>query len=746
MAKQKSTLRIIVPLVILLVGVGVAVLVAQTGGKSRPTQPTPDVVTDQTPAPAEPVGRQESAEPPGQQPEPAGEPPAPIEGLHARVAPGPVDLGDIGSVQEDSGYELRAVISPLGAGLESLELTAHFEELERLRHVVLQKTQPLRLGQVEATAVPFALTALIVNGTRVDLTSGPAGEPVWTRRAGGGPGELEATILDAEGRQVVRVHRTLRVQPHSHVVEIVQRAENLSDAPLNLRWIHTGPVSFKSAGGGYGGDKRRLRFGYWLNPKAQANDPAVLSYEFTEPLPKVIGVYRAPNGLYTAPVSEEIWPNPLSNKRGLRLVWMGITGRYFGVAMHPLVDPAGADKTLNAERVLRIAGVDPATPLNAERTEILNSAVLLGLLESRSMTVPPGGSASFDLGAYAGPLSRSAINEEPMARSLGLDGLVLYNFGGMCAWCTFQPLARLLLAVLRSVDSFTGDWGISIIILVIIVRTILHPVNRWSQIRVQRFSAQMQSIAPKMQKIKEKFKDDPKRQQQETTKLWKEEGINPAGMLGCLPMFLQSPVWIALYATLYFAVELRHQPAFYGVFQKINRWPFLADLSQADNAIPLGRSINLWLVSFSAINLLPILLGLVFYFHQKYLTPPTTATLTPEQESTQKMVKIMTVVMFPVLMYAAPSGLSLYFITNSVLAIGENKWIRHHMHQHGLLDPDKIREQAKARREGGFLSRLQKLAQQQQAAQQASNRMMRRVKNVAPEHPDRNEPKFKKRK
>ncbi len=46
--------------------------------------------------------------------------------------------------------------------------------------------------------------------------------------------------------------------------------------------------------------------------------------------------------------------------------------------------------------------------------------------------------------------------------------------------------------------------------------------------------------------------------------------------------------------------------------------------------------------------------------------------------------------MFPVLMYAAPSGLSLYFITNSVLAIGENKWIRHHMHQHGLLDPDKL--------------------------------------------------------
>lgn len=746
MAKQKSTLRIIVPLVILLAGVGVAVLVAQTGGKAQQSQPTPDVVADQATPPSrpqEPAVEQPSGQP---KPPPAAEPSVPIEGLHARVAPGPVDLGTLGSVRDDSGYELRAVLSPLGAGLESLELTGHFEELDRLQHVMLQKTQPLRLGQVEATAVPFALTALVVNGSRVDLTSGPAGEPVWTRRPAGGPGELEAIILDAEGREVIRVHRTLRVQPNSHVVEIIQRAENLTDNPLDIRWIHTGPVSFESSSGGYGGDKRRLRFGYWLNPKAQASDPAVLSYEFTEPLPNVIGVHRAPNGLYTATVSEEIWPNPVSTKRGLRLVWMGITGRYFGVALHPLVDPAATDKTLNADRVLRIAGFDPATPPNADRNDVLKGAVVLGLLESGMMHVPPGASASFDLGAYAGPLSRSAINEEPMARNLGLDGLVLYNFGGMCAWCTFQPLARLLLAVLRSVDSFTGDWGISIIILVLIVRTILHPVNRWSQIRVQRFGAQMQGIAPKMQKIKEKFKDDPKRQQQETTKLWKEEGINPAGMLGCLPMFLQSPIWIALYATLYFAVELRHQPAFYGVFQKINGWPFLADLSRSDNAIPLGHTLNLWIVSINAINLLPLLLGLVFYFHQKYLTPPTTATLTPEQESTQKMVKIMTVVMFPVLMYAAPSGLSLYFITNSVLAIGENKWIRHHMNTHGLLDPDKIREQAKARREGGFLSRLQQLAQQQQSNQQASNRMMRRVKNIAPDKVDRNDPKFKKRK
>jgi hypothetical protein len=103
----------------------------------------------------------------------------------------------------------------------------------------------------------------------------------------------------------------------------------------------------------------------------------------------------------------------------------------------------------------------------------------------------------------------------------------------------------------------------------------------------------------------------------------------------------------------------------------------------------------------------------------------------------------MSVVLFPVFMYAAPSGLALYFITNSTLAIFESKWIRAHMNKHGMLDADKIREAAKSRKKSGLLAKLQQMAEQQQSQQQASNRMMKRVRNVAPERTD---PKFKRRK
>ncbi|HCT43891.1 MAG TPA: hypothetical protein DF699_01600, partial [Phycisphaerales bacterium] len=80
---------------------------------------------------------------------------------------------------------------------------------------------------------------------------------------------------------------------------------------------------------------------------------------------------------------------------------------------------------------------------------------------------------------------------------------------------------HILIDVLRTFHMIVGDWAIAIVLLVFLVRACLHPVTRWSQIRVQKFSVQMQSMGPKQKAIKEKYKDDSKRQQQEMAKLWK---------------------------------------------------------------------------------------------------------------------------------------------------------------------------------------------------------------------------------
>jgi len=300
-------------------------------------------------------------------------------------------------------------------------------------------------------------------------------------------------------------------------------------------------------------------------------------------------------------------------------------------------------------------------------------------LTSEPVTIAPGQTGSLDAGIYAGPLTPSLMTEkrEPRAWAMNLKEMVVYTQGGMCAFCTFQWIALLLRWWLTFLhNNIVFDYSLAIIVLVLCVRTVLHPVTKWSQISMLRFSKQMQGLAPKQKKIQEKYKNDPAKMREELGRLMREENISYKGLLGCVPMFFQSPIWIALYAMLYFMYELRHTPAFFGVFQLLSqsiagvRWSFLADLSEPDNFIPLGRTFNIPLMGVvDSINLLPILLGVIFYIQQKYMTPPSATPLTPEQEQQQKIMKVMMVVLFPLMMYTTTSALVQYFNVNSTRGI-----------------------------------------------------------------------------
>ena len=141
-------------------------------------------------------------------------------------------------------------------------------------------------------------------------------------------------------------------------------------------------------------------------------------------------------------------------------------------------------------------------------------------------------------------------------------------------------------------------------------------------------------------------------------------------------MFLQMPIWIALYALLYFMFDIRQESAFFGIFQMIGGCPFLADLSSADHFFGKFNEPHQFLFwNVTGINFLPILMGVIFYVQQKYMSPQSMAT-TPEQASQQKMMRIMMVVMFPLMLYSAPSGLTLYILTSSSVGILESRHIR----------------------------------------------------------------------
>jgi YidC/Oxa1 family membrane protein insertase len=713
-------LRLVVPLIVAVAGIGVVIAVftntsrqtvappspAPTGG-TGPTVPTPA-----TPPPTAPGATGPAAPQPTQ-------PPTPPSTAVGDLAPRTFDdapLSTIGSLDPNGQFEAEVRFSRYGAGIQSVSLARHFETIERIIPIVIQREHSYvpRSGAAPEVVTPLAAVGIEINGTQVPLlfhldAAAPGGlRSVWRETA---PGSFEALIANPSGGPVARIERRYTLTPGSFTIRLDQKVTNLTDAPLRIRWIQFGPADLDNDSSGYGGDKRRVRFGYLFPPESQKADPTVLSDEFHTSRQTVLG--PSTGGYYEE--LRPIWPNRVSTRDRLRPVWVGMGNRYFGAAMLPIVPAnAGPDAKVfhaaeSVDRVL-LGNLPGLAPVMILRTT------------SEQMSVAAGGTADLSMGIYVGPLERPRIQKDAATAPVGLDGLVLYNFGGICAPCTFAFLTGWLLALLRFLhNNIVFDWALSIMVLVLIVRTILHPVTKWSQIRLQRFGKQMQGMAPKQKKVQEKYKDDQKKMREEMAKLWREEGISPTGALGCIPMLLQTPVWIALYAMLYFAFELRHQSAFFGIFQSIipgfpsfMGW-FLGDLAEPDRFYYFKR--NLFEVPLlgpiSSINILPVILGVVFYVQQKYLTPPSTTPLTPEQEQQQKMMKWMMVFLFPLMMYNAPSGLALYFIVNSTLGILESRYIRAHINKYDLLKP-KTPTGGGGAKPGGFMARLQKIAEERQ--------------------------------
>ena len=513
------------------------------------------------------------------------------------------------------------------------------------------------LGNLQGYEVPLlAARAIEVDGVVVSLFGG-----VW---APTGPGSFSTEVVDEGDRPVLRITRafTLPTDAPSFDLRLAQRVENLSDRALKVRWIQYGPGDLSMDAGGMM-DIRRFQFGYLYSAARDPQRQSVVvhgaMFERADALKRV------------AANTPMLWPQDDQRQQGFELSWFGTTNRYFAMAVHAADPSAPQGKVLRAVReVWALADAPGAGGATAQ--------VTFSELRSDEAAIAPGASASFDMGAFAGPLDPRLLEGTEPFKSLRMDGLILYLIGGCCSFCTFAWLANLIVALLAFLHDFVVfDWSLAIIVLVILVRTALHPVTRYSQIQMARVTKGMAAIKPELEALQKRYASDPKRLQQEQMRLYREKGVNPAGCVGgMLPTFLQMPIWIALYAVLYFAFELRQKPAFFGAFQGFGDWGFLADLSAPDHFIQFAKPVELWKLTIAGVNLIPLLMAFVFFLQQKYMAPPNPGNLTPEQESQQKMMKWMTVILFPVMLYTAPSGLTLYIMTSTCIGIVEGKRIR----------------------------------------------------------------------
>jgi YidC/Oxa1 family membrane protein insertase len=195
-------------------------------------------------------------------------------------------------------------------------------------------------------------------------------------------------------------------------------------------------------------------------------------------------------------------------------------------------------------------------------------------------------------------------------------------------------------------------------------------------------------------------------------RLYREEGVNPFGqIMGCLPMLLQMPIWIALYSSLRNNVSMRGRGFFW----------WIDDLTAPDTLVSFDPPFNLVFTQLEAFHLLPILVGVMMFAQQKLMPKPkkpagaSDSPQAQQAEQMQKMMPYMSLVMI-FLFYGFPSGLNLYIMTSSLFGTAEQLYIRKHLSKTDLSPPVK-KVKPQPRSGPTFLEKIQKRAEEAQKTQ-----------------------------
>ena len=246
---------------------------------------------------------------------------------------------------------------------------------------------------------------------------------------------------------------------------------------------------------------------------------------------------------------------------------------------------------------------------------------------------------------YIGPKQYDLLKQagNSMEKVMEFETIGFWSFTNVL----MEPSRKALLYSMNLFNQYLpGGYGIAIILLTLLIRILFWPLTHKSTESMKR----MQEVQPELKALQEKYKKDPQRMQQETMKLYKEKRVNPMG--GCLPMFIQIPVFFALFTVLRNAIELR-----------FSSFLWIKDLSTAENLF--AGSIPL----VGALNILPIIMSLSMIWQQKLSSPGT--AMTPEQQQQQRIMMFMMPVMMLFFFYTMPSGLVLYWTVSNLLMIGQ---------------------------------------------------------------------------
>jgi YidC/Oxa1 family membrane protein insertase len=607
-----------------------------------------------------------------------------VDTIRFGVSNAPARTITLGSVDPKSGYKFLVELSSRGAGISKVTFSG-FDDCD------YKNPKPLTILSAAkdkdgSEVLSLANGSFIFVGPQLQL---PLDRLHWKSfdvekgADGSQTARFEAIIkVEDTGEPAVKLTKTYKVTPDSYLLDCQLTIENLTDTEQKVQFNLAGPVGIgqedvsrddKKVVGGFR-DSRGQIFGIRINETSFDSHKT-----FAE---EIIGGEEQKNQefLWAAIVNKYfaaiVVPLPENGKnfcdwisgkqtqagergiifkerKGLYYAFLRLitgksykeevekTGR-FGRFYNPDGQSASGDENIGVGLDIDFASLGPVGQTNSSKT--------------------------YTFKLYLGPKDKSLFDKNELYRQLGFVQTIDF-MACCCPTSIINPLAFGILAAMKWMYTFIPNYGVVIIILVFLVRLVLHPITRRSQVSMSKLQKVLSD--PEIQEIKKKYAKKPLEMQKHISEFQKQKGVSPAsGLTSMLPMIVQMPIWIALYSAIYASVELRGARFL----------PFWITNLSAPDAVVRFSTITVPLFGkINSLNLLPILIGVAFYLQQKLMPSQTPAAASPETAQQQKIMGVMMTAIFPLMLYRAPSGLNLYIMASTFAGVVEQFVIRKHI-------------------------------------------------------------------
>lgn len=557
---------------------------------------------------------------------PVSEAPKPVESTTPAPAPAKAAVVPVAERREEvlENDDLRLVVSNDGAVLTRVELKG--------RHPSVDSEHDLLLVTSEAADKHAALELRATKND--DLGSGH----MWqlAKSADGRTLVMERSVERPGGRLLVRKELSL---PAGHSLHAEWRCSVRAEGEANAVF----PLDLAL----------QVTPGVFQEPGASAATPAHAGLN---------GVEREYRSVMAAEVHEESGGKALALAGAQRFA--GDFSNYFGMLLLLESFPDSV--------VARVSEVAPKDRKDEGASDLPRTATCIEF----GMRAEAGAAPVTHSGLlYMGPVDDRIVAADLADKPAAAEALALI-YRDQLGWA--RVIGRAVLFLLDLMHGLCGNWGVAIILMTLLVRCVLFPVNRRSQDAMAKHQEQMAKLKPKLEALKKKHEGDSRKFAEEQMKLMREEKVKLVPLGGCLPMLLQIPIFFGLFSALRASIDLRQAG-----------WWWVSDLSQPDHLITFASPVDnpMSLCGFipgcgscvggapalTGLHLLPILMTIAWFLNSWLMPKP--ATSDPQMEQQRKMMLFMPV-LFGFMMYSYAAGLSLYWLVSSSIGIVEGRIIR----------------------------------------------------------------------